>query len=75
VTGRAQAAGRVLARRLRAPAAEPGAVLRRSPRGVRVVNRLFDVTPLRLVARVVTEAGIMTPTALRFRLQRSRGAA
>ncbi len=64
--------GRVLARRLRAPAAEPGAVLRRSSRGVRVVNRLFDVTPLRLVARVVTEAGVMTPTALRFRLQRGR---
>src|SRR5207245_10479509 len=38
-----------LARRVVIPAAEPAAVLPRPPRGVRVVNRLFDTTPLRLV--------------------------
>jgi translation initiation factor 2B subunit (eIF-2B alpha/beta/delta family) len=35
---------------------------------VRVLNRLFDRTPLGLVTRVVTEAGAMTPAAVRARL-------
>jgi len=59
---------RLLARRLAVPEAEPGAVLPRPPRGVRVVNRLFDATPLRLVTRVVTEAGAMEPATVRRRL-------
>jgi translation initiation factor 2B subunit (eIF-2B alpha/beta/delta family) len=62
-----------LARRLRVPEAEPAAVLRRPPRGVSAVSRLFDVTPLGLVGRVVTEAGAFTPAVLRRRLPPSRG--
>lgn len=31
------------------------------PRGVKVYNPVFDVTPARLVARIVTEAGIVRP--------------
>jgi translation initiation factor 2B subunit (eIF-2B alpha/beta/delta family) len=57
-----------LARRLHLPEAEAGSVLARPPRGVRVLNRLFDVTPLDLVSRVVTEAGAMTPAVLRRRV-------
>jgi translation initiation factor 2B subunit (eIF-2B alpha/beta/delta family) len=59
-----------LARRVAIPAAEPAAVLRRPPRGVRVVNRLFDATPLRLVTRVVTEEGAMEPATVKRRLAR-----
>jgi translation initiation factor 2B subunit (eIF-2B alpha/beta/delta family) len=53
------------------PAAEPDAVLARPPRGVRVLNRLFDRTPLALVTRVVTEKGARRPAALRSMLRRS----
>jgi translation initiation factor 2B subunit (eIF-2B alpha/beta/delta family) len=60
--------GRTLARRLRLPEAEPDRVWENRPRRVRVLNRLFDRTPLGLVTRVVTEAGAMTPTAVRARL-------
>jgi translation initiation factor 2B subunit (eIF-2B alpha/beta/delta family) len=59
-----------LARRLREPEAETAAVLRRPPRGVRAVNRLFDRTPLGLVATVLTEAGAFPPAAVRARLAR-----
>src|SRR5262249_43204822 len=57
-----------LARRLRAVAAEPAAVLPRPPRGVTVVNRLFEATPLDLTTRVVTERAVRTPSAVRRRL-------
>jgi translation initiation factor 2B subunit (eIF-2B alpha/beta/delta family) len=57
-----------LARRLRVPEAEPGAVIARPPRGVRAVNRLFDVTPLPLVRWIVTEAGARRPLDVRRRL-------
>ena len=57
-----------LARLLRLPDAEPAAVLRRPPRGVVVVNRLFECTPLDLTSRVVTESGVWTPSAVRARL-------
>jgi len=59
-----------LARRVVIPAAEPAAVLPRPPRGVRVVNRLFDATPLRLVTWVVTEEGAMEPATVKRRLAR-----
>jgi translation initiation factor 2B subunit (eIF-2B alpha/beta/delta family) len=59
-----------LARRLHVAEAEPAAMLARPPRGVRVLNRLFDVTPLRLVSRVVTEGGVMAPAGVRRRLRR-----
>jgi len=59
-----------LARRVVIPAAEPAAVLPRPPRGVRVVNRLFDATPLRLVTWVVTEEGTMEPATVKRRLAR-----
>jgi translation initiation factor 2B subunit (eIF-2B alpha/beta/delta family) len=65
--------GPTLARRLRVPDAEPHGVLARPPRGVAVCNRLFDVTPLRLVTRVLTEMGAMSPDATRMAL-RSQGA-
>ena len=57
-----------LARLLRLPDAEPAAVLRRPPRGVVVVNRLFECTPLDLTSRVVTESGAWRPSAVRARL-------
>jgi translation initiation factor 2B subunit (eIF-2B alpha/beta/delta family) len=57
-----------LARLLGVREAEPGAVLLRPPRGVRAVNRLFDVTPLRLVTRLVTEVGAMGPVSVKNRL-------
>jgi translation initiation factor 2B subunit (eIF-2B alpha/beta/delta family) len=60
-----------LARQLALPEAEPAAVFARPPRGVRVLNRLFEVMPLRLATRVVTEAGAMTPAAVRRRLSPS----
>jgi translation initiation factor 2B subunit (eIF-2B alpha/beta/delta family) len=44
-----------LARGLSVPAVEPRAVLARAPRGVRALNRLFDLTPRRLVTAVLTE--------------------
>ena len=59
-----------LARRVVIPAAEPAAVLPHPPRGVRVVNRLFDATPLRLVTWVVTEEGTMEPATVKRRLAR-----
>ena len=59
-----------LARLLGVREAEPGAVLLRPPRGVRAVNRLFDVTPLRLVSRLVTEVGAMGPVSVKNRLSR-----
>jgi len=57
-----------LARRMALAEAEPRAILSRPPRGVRVINRLFDVTPLRLISLVVTEEGAMQPTAVKRRL-------
>ena len=57
-----------LARRLRVPDAEPEAVLTSPPRGVGVVSRLFDETPLALVTRVVTEEASLTPAGVRRRL-------
>ena len=57
-----------LARRVVIPSAEPGAVLTRPPRGVRVINRLFDVTPLHLMAWIVTERGAMRPASMKRRL-------
>jgi translation initiation factor 2B subunit (eIF-2B alpha/beta/delta family) len=57
-----------VARRVVVPEAEPEAILSRPPRGVRVVNRLFDATPLRLIARVVTEEGVMGPATVKKRL-------
>jgi len=59
-----------LARRLRVPAAEPEAVLTSPPRGVGVVSRLFDQTPLALVTRVVTEDASLTAAGIRRRLAR-----
>jgi translation initiation factor 2B subunit (eIF-2B alpha/beta/delta family) len=66
--------GATLARRLRVPEAEPHGVLARPPRGVAVLNRLFDVTPIRLVRSVLTERGAMSPGATRaaLRAQRAR---
>jgi len=64
-----------LARRLRLVDAEPTAVLPRSPRGVAVVNRLFEATPLDLTTRVVTERGVRTPSAVRQRLAGGRASA
>ena len=43
-------------------------VLRHPPRGVAVVNRLFECTPLDLTSRVVTESGAWRPSAVRARL-------
>jgi translation initiation factor 2B subunit (eIF-2B alpha/beta/delta family) len=57
-----------LARRLALVEAEPHGVLSPPTRGVRVINRLFDRTPLRLVTLVVTEAGAMEPAAVKRRL-------
>jgi len=57
-----------LARRLALVEAEPHGVLSPPTRGVRVINRLFDRTPLRLVTLVVTEAGVMEPAAVKRRL-------
>ena len=61
-----------LARHLRLPDAEPTAVLRRPPRGLAVVNRLFEATPLDLTSRVVTESGVWRPAAVRDRLADGR---
>ncbi len=74
VTTEDRLAPAALARRLRVPEAEAGAVLARPPAGVGVENRLFDVTPLRLVTRVVTESGSFSPAAVRARLARRRAA-
>jgi len=63
---------RSLACCLRVPEAQPTAVLRARPPGVRAVNRLFDVTPLGLVTRIVTERGVLPPAAVRRRLGRRR---
>ena len=60
--------GSRLARRVALAETEPRAILSRPPRGVRAINRLFDTTPLRLITRVVTEAGAMEPAAVRRRL-------
>src|SRR5438552_1590105 len=57
-----------LARRIALAEAEPRAILSRLPRGVRVINRLFDATPLRLISLVVTEEGAMQPAAVKRRL-------
>jgi len=57
-----------LARRIALAEAEPRAILSRPPRGVRVINRLFDATPLRLISLVVTEEGAMQPAAVKRRL-------
>ena len=57
-----------LARWMALVEAEPSAILLRPPRRVRVINRLFDVTPLRLIALVVTEEGAMEPAAVKRRL-------
>jgi translation initiation factor 2B subunit (eIF-2B alpha/beta/delta family) len=70
ITSEDRLLGPALARRLRVPEAEPHAVLARPGPGVRVLNRLFDVTPLHLVTAVVTEAGVMRPASLRARLAR-----
>jgi len=57
-----------LARRLALAEAGPRAILSRPPPGVRAINRLFDVTPLRLISLVVTEEGSMEPAAVKRRL-------
>jgi translation initiation factor 2B subunit (eIF-2B alpha/beta/delta family) len=57
-----------LARRLRVTDVEPEVVpAGRAPR-VRALTRLFDVTPLRLVTRVVTEHGAASPARVRASL-------
>jgi len=56
-----------LAPALRVPDAQPTRV-----RGVPVVQRLFDVTPLSHIARVVTDAATMSPARVRARLGRGR---
>jgi translation initiation factor 2B subunit (eIF-2B alpha/beta/delta family) len=68
VTTQERVVGPRLARLLRVPDAEPRAVLRSSGAPLRAVSRLFDVTPLGLVTRVVTDTGSFTPGVLRHRL-------
>ena len=69
VTSTDRLLGGSLAGRLRLPGTEPRHISTGRRKPVHALDRLFEATPLRLVAAVLTDAGTMAPETVRRRLR------